>query len=257
MANSDNESKGSLVNVEDVLGISEATGTFVRGALVEIHQFLRRICYPAAEEFGLLLSEQMRAWRTRNYQRIVQAAEKKLDANSDKPAEVHAHPRLVQQSFENGSWIDDTEVQDWWGGLLASSCTEDGKDDSNLIFMNLLSQLTSGESRMLKFAVEECEKFVVPAGWVDAHSMWVPAEKLFEISGITEFHRLDRELDHLRALDLLSEGGFSEDHTLALIDPSPLSIHLYVRCQGSRRSPREFFKLQAPPQDVTEGAPPS
>jgi len=253
MAEPEEDKSKAVVNVgSDLFGLSEASTTFIQGALVEINQFLRRICYPAAEELGLLLSDQMRAWRTRNYQRIVQTAEQKLAENHES-AQVHAHPRLVQQSFENGSWIDDNEVQDWWGGLLASSCTEDGKDDSNLIFMNLLSQLTSGEAKMLKFAVEESEKFVVPAGWVDAHRLWVPAEKLFEVSGITEFHRLDRELDHLRALDLLSEGGFSEDHTLALIDPSPLSIHLYVRCQGSRKSPREFFGLQFPSPEETPG----
>jgi hypothetical protein len=46
-----------------------------------------------------------------------------------------AHPRVLHEIIENASWVDDEEVQAMWAGLLASSCTEDGKDDKNLIYI--------------------------------------------------------------------------------------------------------------------------
>src|SRR5262249_40613633 len=98
-------------------------------------------------------------------------------------------------------------------------------------------------------------------------------KELEEISGIDDFHRLDRELDHLKALYLLinamsaeefipalkgrnlNDSGFRfipaspegfppEDFKQADLAPTPLGLQMYVRCQGLNISPAEYFGLE-------------
>jgi hypothetical protein len=189
----------------------------------------------------------------------------------------HAHPRLVGAIIERGSWEDADNVQDMWAGLLASSCTDDGKDESNLIFINMLAQLTSSQARMLNYGCEKVGKYVVESGLVTTHEgVYVTREELEDISGIDDFHRLDRELDHLRALGLLISGMSAEEFIPELrtrgalggqdyfIKPkpgdfppeafkqadlavTPLGLQMYVRCQGSTLSPAEYFGFKYEP----------
>lgn len=206
-------------------------------------RFLDLICAPAAEEVGILLRDQMRHWRRANALRLLQAAKLKHDAEAISP-QATAHPRLVAEVIEYGSLCDDGMLQDLWGGLLTSSCSEDGRDESNLIFVNILRQLTSSEAKLLKYACERAQKEVLHGLiWVPEHTLICKREDLYEITGVTDIDRLDRELDHLRALDLIV-GGFQVGHSnQANITPRPFALHMYVRCQGSRASPIQYFGL--------------
>lgn len=233
-------------NSLDILGIKpvgEAVNSVVKGTVDGAAAFLSRICLPAAEEFGLLLRDKVSHWRTANLIKISQKAEKKLKATPDSE-ERHAHPRLVHLTLENGSWADSNEFQEMWAGLLASSCTKDGRDESNLIFINLLSQLTSIQVRVLNYSCEKSEKSITIGGWLHTKELHIPLEELQTVTGIEDFHRLDRELDHLRSLELITS-GFDPDSTIAEIAPTTLALHLYVRCQGSLQSPVDFFGLAA------------
>lgn len=129
--------------------------------------FLSRICLPAAEEFGLLLRDRVSHWRTLNAAKLAQKAAAKLDEqpNADKK---HAHPRIAFQIIEQGSWIEQDDIQDLWAGLLASSCTFDGKDDTNLTFVDLLSRLTASQVRVLNYMCEAARKEVLSGGWLTA-----------------------------------------------------------------------------------------
>lgn len=148
----------------------------------------------------------MRGWRAANIAAITARAEERLN-NADAPANVHAHPRLVSGILEEGSWIEDPIVQDLWGGLLSSSCTENGDDDSNLVFINLLSELTKLQARLLKYSCENAPKSAAPNGLIQAEEIIVSLDALTEITGETDIHRLDREMDHLREVGLI-HGGF-------------------------------------------------
>jgi len=263
----------------DILGIKpvgEAVNTLVKGAVDGASAFLSRICLPASEEFGLLLRDKVSHWRAKNLVKVAEKAERKLNATPN-AKECHAHPRIASLVLEHGSWVDTDEIQEMWAGLLASSCTRDGNDDSNLIFINLLSQLTTLQVRILNYLCEKAEKRVSPVmGFVYAEDMIISPQELAKITGTNDLNRLDRELDHLNALDLI-RGGFpllkNEEDEEELVDnesqrykhlyteeerkvlipdfnvsfattaPSPLGINLYVRAQGSLLSPAEFFGL--------------
>lgn len=73
-------------------------------------------------------------------------------------------------------------------------------------------------------------------------------EELVRVSGVADIHRLDRELDHLRALGMI-DGGFAFLEFASAVDtvnvtPTALALHMYVRCQGVRLTPGEFFGVR-------------
>jgi hypothetical protein len=234
----------------DVLGIKpvgDAVNAVTEGVVKGASAFLSRICLPACEEFGLLLRDKVSAWRARNAVQITQRAERKL--NESGAGDVHAHPRLVGQILEQGSWSDDETVQELWAGLMASSCDAEGRDDSNMMFVDLLSRLSVSQVRILNYACQNAVKRVSAAGWLTADELSLSLEKLKEISGVSDFHRLDRELDHLRTFGLFPDlgGGFSPHSTFAGITPSSLALHMFARCNGYRGDPPSFYTLTANP----------
>jgi len=226
----------------DVLGIkpiADAVDTVTKGTVAGASAFLSRICLPAAEEFGLLLKDHVSAWRAKNAINIATKAQALVEQQVVKVA-ISAHPRMIYATIENGSWAEDDLMQNLWAGLLASSCTPDGKDDSNLIFINMLSQLTNSQAKLIKHICENAEIFKSKAGWIGANTLYIEADELIGITGIEDLHQLDRELDHLRALELIM-GGFSPDTTLADVTPHALCLQLYVRSHGYVGSPIEYF----------------
>ena len=210
--------------------ISEAIGTVIA-----------KLCYRASDDIGEGLSEKTSEWRRNNALVILNGAEKKYNENSVTGNE-QAHPRLVHHIIEEGSWTDTTLVQEMWSGLLASSCTESGDDESNLIFINILKQLSSIQAGIIKYACENAEVVVSDAGWIGAEVLSLELDQLIKITSVDDIHRLDRELDHLRALELITE-GFHPSTTDACITPTSLALQLYVRSQGYVGSPIEYFGL--------------
>src|SRR5262245_35043001 len=127
MNDGENESK-SL----DVLGIKSygnAIKIATQGAVDGASAVLSRICLPVAEELGLLFRDRVSHWRAIQAAKIVEKADSKLRSQPNFE-QKHAHPRLVGAIVEHGSWTDADSVQEMWAGLLASSCTEDGRDES-------------------------------------------------------------------------------------------------------------------------------
>jgi hypothetical protein len=236
----------------DVLGIrpvAKAVDRVSEAAVVGASAFLSRICLPAAEELGLLIRDTVAAYRARNAATIALKAKAMLDASAQEQA-VCAHPRIVGGILVNGSWNDADDVQDMWAGLLASSCTPDGTDETNLIFVDLLARLTASEVRILNHSCTAAKKVISEPGWVVAEYLAAEAADLLAIAGHSEVHRLDLELDHLRSLELINV-GFGPLSTIADVTPTALALNLYARCQGFLGSPMVFFKLSKKPDTTS------
>lgn len=216
----------------------------LKGMIDGASAFLSRICLPAAEEFGLLLKDRVNAWRTQNTLKIVDKAKSKLDLTPED--NMQAHPRLVSGILEFGSWSESAEIQDMWAGLLASSCTEDGDDESNLIFINILSQITSTQVKMLNAFCKRAKITVSKGGWLHSEITFFDLSELQKLTGLTDVHRLDRELDQMSAFDLMN-GGFDPSARNARIKLRSLGIQMYVRCQGYVGNPIEFLGIDVDP----------
>ncbi|WP_160153571.1 hypothetical protein [Microbulbifer sp. ALW1] len=226
----------------DLLGvkpIADSVNTVTTGTVNGASAFLSRICLPAAEEFGLLLKDKVSSWRAKNAVEIANRAQSLLEEQVQGLV-VSAHPRIIYSTLENGSWAEDDFMQGLWAGLLASSCTSDGKDESNIILINLLSQLTSGQAKIISHVCQNTTTYMGKAGFIFSDEFYMEADDLLEVSGIDDIHQLDRELDHLRGLELISE-GFDVNNLRANVTPHSLCLQLYARSQGYVGSPIDFF----------------
>jgi hypothetical protein len=229
--------------------LARTTEKLVDAGIEGSSAFLGRICLPAAEEYGLLLKDRVSGWRAANAAKMIRKAEQILEG---KPRNLKAAPRLVAEILENSSWIDDEEIQSMWAGLLASSCAETGGDDSNILFSTILKQLTRVQVRLLKHLCETNAKYASKSGLPYGTLVLMNVQALAAVTGEKDFHRLDRELDHLRSLELLGNGlngggGFDAETGIAMLAPTALALHLYVRGCGSRCSPVDFWKLERDP----------
>lgn len=242
----------------DVLGI-KIFGESLKMVTERTANFLGKICSPAADEFGLLCKDRISLWRMKNSISIAKKAEKILQDNGGTDG-LHGHPRLIIKALEDGSWTDTPELQDLWAGLLASSCTENGKDESNLLFMHLLNQMTSSQARLIDYACKNAKITVTKELLVNPDLIFeIQLAEVEKIMGINDIHRIDRELDHLRESGLIGgifSGGISFDkkndgsQQLRIdIAPKPLLINMYVRCQGTTASPAEYFGIEYVEQD--------
>jgi len=260
------ERSGKGVSLINLGSLTKPLDTLTTGLIEGAGAFLSRICLPAAEEFGLALRDKVSGWRTLNAARIALKAEKKLKEQGSIEGK-QAQPRLVWLTLENGSWVADDDLQEMWAGLLASSCTEGSKDESNLIFVNLLAQLTTSEAKLLSYVCQHSQKFANPIGVVGAYTVQLTKEILSELIGVSDIHQINRELAHLNALELISGRFGSEeeseltesyrhldlddqiisvpDFDVANVSPTHLGISLYVRCEGSLMPPAEFFRLSS------------
>ncbi len=150
----------------------------------------------------------------------------------------------MAQIIEQGSWIEQDDLQEMWGGLLASSCTLDGEDDSNLTFVDLLARLTISQARVFDYVCANAEKSLSTGGWLMGTPLQINVEDLLRTAGISDIHRLDRELDHLETLGLFAFGsGFYPDSTVATLAPSALGLQMYARCHGHSEDPTLFYGL--------------
>ncbi len=185
--------------------------------------------------------ERIEAWRAENARRILEKARRKADGETAIDMD-RAHPRLMYILLDQGSWHDQDRVQDMWAGLIVSSCAGDARDESNLIFINLLGAMTVNEISMFNYACNVANKIVSSEGLIVADTLLCELYPLGRIAGITDLFSLDRELDHMRMLGLLPYGRDSvKDILVADITPSTLALHMYVRCQGHAGSPAEYF----------------
>jgi hypothetical protein len=246
----------------DILGIKpigESLKTVTDGSVRGVAAFLSRICLPAAEEFGLLLRDRVRNWRSANVVAVAEEAER-LHESKKVPKHYTAHPKLVSGILEHSSWEDGEELRRMWAGLLASSCSQDGKDDSNLLFMKIVSSLTSLQATVLRYS---CENTTVRKNIIDL--LWgtevvLTEDALYDVCGTDDLERIDRELDGLRQMELITSGFSVDAETVkADITPTALSLHLYVRTQGWIFSAIDFYQLvdQEPYNPATQKPYPS
>lgn len=245
-----NDEKSQSVDLFGIKPVADSINTVTKTTA----EFLTSICKPAAEEFGFLFQDTVRYWRLKNISNIAFKSKGILEIQND-GINLSASPRIVHNILENGSWIDNDMIQEMWAGLLTSACTKEGKDESNLIFIHLLNQLTFSEVKILNYCSKEAEKSITHDSLIYAKTFTISLDILLNLSGVMDIHQLDRELDHLRSLELLSiNSGFegiempeepkASENVDVDVTPTGLALNMYSRCNGSLQTPIEYFGLQ-------------
>jgi len=197
--------------------------------------FLKRVCPPATEEARLLFYNRLSNIRVANGVEIALKAERLL-VNEPNAAGLLAHPDLVIRILEDGSWVDVDWIQQLWAGLLATSCTEEGQDDSNLVFINLLSTFAPIHARILSAACAKATQ--VMAG--DASSPYLlacSAEEMARLTGASNLTKIYRSIAELSDLGLLEKMAKHSSYAISGVTrtkPTDLGMQMYARCNGKR-----------------------
>ena len=90
---------------------------------------LAKVVYPVASEIGEYLKQRFGSWRSTNGRNLLEIADAKYEEHSV-TGEERPPLRILHKALEDGSLTDDKTLQNMWAGLLASSCTDDGDDES-------------------------------------------------------------------------------------------------------------------------------
>ncbi len=120
------------------------TGLTILGTAVGSAKLVEKILGPTADYLGAGL----RDWTeqsTKNLGRIFRKAQTKLGDRLDHPGAVP--PKVLKNVLQEGAFCDDELAAEYFGGVLASSRTEVGRDDRGAAFAAPTGRLTSYQIR--------------------------------------------------------------------------------------------------------------
>ena len=118
-------------------------GTAIAGA-VGGAKVVEKLLGPTADYLG----EGLREWtqrRVENVGRIFNNAANRLGDSIEQPGRVP--PKLLKEILDAGSFCDDELAAEYYGGILASGRTENGRDDRAATYVTLISQLSTYQIR--------------------------------------------------------------------------------------------------------------
>jgi hypothetical protein len=198
--------------------------------------FLRRICPPAAEAIRQMLYERIGNKRAASAVEIAFKAEELL-AQKGNTEGMLAHPEIVMRIIEDGSWSEVDWIQKLWAGLLVTSCTGNGQDKSNLVFIELLEKLTPIHLRILSAACKKGDAAISAGESATTLALYCTAEELIEATGSKSLLKIQQTIGHLSTFGLLAESGKSSYVPIAektKTTPTILGLRMHARCQGRR-----------------------
>jgi hypothetical protein len=212
--------------------------------IAQVVAFLLHICPSGAEELKLLFRNELSSIRTLNTVEIGIRAEQ-IMARQPGTENFRIPKSLLMRIIECGSWAEDDLVRQFWAGLLVTSCSTDGFDESIRVYVELLSQFAITQARIFGAVCGRCTKNLSNPDRTTALPISMTAEQLMEIAGARDRVKIDRDLMHLSSAHLMSAEirarslfSYSED---AEITPTPMALEMYARCQGHRGSPHDFY----------------
>ncbi|HEY1576925.1 MAG TPA: PilZ domain-containing protein [Terracidiphilus sp.] len=205
--------------------------------------FLTRISPATREGVSKLLHEELSNYRLENAMEIALKAEKML-GGAVEGDHLRAMPHVVMQIIDSGSWSSDEKwMLQFWAGLLASSCSPRGVDDSALRFADLLGQLKTLHMRILAAACAKSTKFTSGGNYAARPLNWKAAD-LMKYSGSHDLIKLDRELNYMADMGVIAareKSPFFQQMTDTSVTPTSFGLEVYARCNGHRGTTQTFY----------------
>jgi hypothetical protein len=102
-----------------------------------------------------------------NIHKVAERADAKT--NTERPGSIP--PRVASDVFDKAQWADDEFVAEYLSGVLASSRSEDGRDDRGIVWTSLVGRLSSDALR-LHYAIYSCLRTKLLGKNTDVMSTW-------------------------------------------------------------------------------------
>ena len=200
--------------------------------------FMREISPSAVEEIKVTLHQRLSNKRVASAVEIALQAQELFPSCEDRGDRL-AHSDMVRRILENGSWTEDNWIRQWWAGLLASSCSPDGLDTSNTLFIDLLAKLMPAHLRVLSFV---CRKDTGQPGAGESAAkpdLNCTADELIEAVGSHSLSRIQQTMGQLASLGLITESSNPSyvavtEKGKTRISPTALALKMHARCTGRR-----------------------
>ncbi len=196
--------------------------------------FLSRLCYAEAAHVLQLFGGELDEARTATALHIVNGAGRLLasEAGGDN---LHAHAAHVAHLIKFGSWSIGSLTRDLWAGLLATSCTPDGTDESNRQFVDLLVNVTPTQALIFVVACNKAfEQMSENEDHPSTRIIFTP-EEMKQLTGKTDLTRVATDIAYLFNSGLL-ERNFDFTSYIPTenfdITPARLGIEFYRKCKG-------------------------
>lgn len=233
---------GLVENLVEQAKLSDMAG-LVR--MAEALKFLGQLCPGGGGQVAELVRGRLSSPRLANAVDIVLKAQDFLSAQAD-GAQPCAEPHLVVRILEIGASSDESWLRDFWAGLLVTSCSADGKDDSNREFVDLFAELTNISLRILTVVCKAARFHAGDSETISAVSCNI--DEMVTITGVREL-QIERDLDKLAGLGLveIASRSSSEPEGTINVTPTRLALQLFARCNGIRQVPEEIL-----PAEVSE-----
>ena len=233
-----------LVNESDQLDPESVLREF---RLAEALAFLDRICPSITDQVALFLREGLSNYRVLSAVEIALEAEQLLASVHDAD-KMQVPPHILLRIIEAGSWAEEDWLRQFWAGILATSCTVQARDESNLKFVELLGQLATVHARIFRAACSKAVKVLSGPDEVSARPLVCTSTEMMNIVASSDLVRLDRDLDFLADIGLIKrkvKSSFFSPLDDREITPTSLALHLYARCNGHRGAPQDFYGIVA------------
>lgn len=107
-------------------------------------ELLNKLLGPSADylgDYNKRFLENILEKQPKNLANIIVKAYKKLGARAEEQGGVE--PRIIKAIIEDGVFIEEDVVAEYYSGILASSRSEDGKNDSGLPYLKLLQSMSA------------------------------------------------------------------------------------------------------------------
>lgn len=166
--------------------------------------------------------------------KIIEKASKKIK-NLDDGQQVNL--RIARDVFYNGSFSDDEICAEYFGGILASSRSEDGTDDSKMFYLDMIKSLSSIELKIHYIIYYYFHKMIVnkeysdiKIGYDDNLGKLVIYFNRAEVINISGIDTHSSQLHILRSKGLIQafQTGYSTGVHYLGINPSSLGVQLFA-----------------------------
>ena len=116
----------------------------ITAGLIAFKEPINKLLGPVSEHYGNELLEFAKdpanSWLVTNVSKVFQAAVNKLGDRINSSGSIP--PRIVKTVINESMWSDDVISADYFGGVLASSRTESGRDDRGVRIANTISRMS-------------------------------------------------------------------------------------------------------------------
>jgi hypothetical protein len=156
---------------------------------------------------------------------------------------MRAHPHLVASILKHGSWADDFTRQ-LWAGLLVTSCTVEGTDESNNEFIELIINLTRHQSLIFIGACVRALEIMAGAEYPPSTRIVLSPEEMIRLTDMYDISRIATDVAYLFNSGIIDKVfDFTSYMPMDNFDitPSRLGLELYKRCKGDRIRPELFL----------------